>query len=220
MNIPPEDIDRLFRDAVHQMEDTPSSTRFRQDRFWQQLQPQLEPKRTSRKVLWFRIAAGIGVFLLVTTVVWQFYLQQQQLNVYAMELNQLKSAYSKATLKLEKSNDSTYTERVVTNNVEKKDTLYIIKTTSIPLIQKQFIETPLALVDTTSLKGSDSIPQNVIKPSQMAKAHKPFRVVHANEVPRSTNYSDMQDDPSFVVKQQATDDHTPKLTITLTRKQN
>ncbi len=203
----PEDIDRLFRAETERLADIPPRTSFQKERFWQQLEYRLEPKKKSRSyLLEYGIAAGLLLLGMAVTLSWRIQEQQRELKNYAQELRQLKN------------------EKRVAAPVHQVDTVFLL-----PDLTKETLPLPPPKPARTQPK-SLSVPQVSQEPvikmtltvpdsatestDRLATTRKPFRIVSKNHLPRPLK--EIPDTEGMYVK--AERQHTPKITISLTTK--
>jgi cytoskeletal protein RodZ len=214
MNIPPEDIDRLFRDETERLSEVSPDTAFDRDRFWQQLQTRLEPPKTVRRqLLWYRVAAGIVLVCITVLFSWKLYQQQRQLESYAMQLSQLKRVASITPVVGDLDTVSSAAIRQpeahkAEARVQQSKKTEITPTAVLPPALPPPVVSPAA----TLVLADTSLEKLTQQP--MPGSRKPFRIVPKNRLPYT--FKQLPETQGMYVK--AERQHSPKLTISLTPK--
>lgn len=214
MNIPPEDIDRLFREETERLSEVPPATAFDRDRFWQQLQTRLEPPKTVRRqLLWYRVAAGIVLLCITALFSWKLYQQQRQLEGYAMQLSQLKRVASVTpavgdldTVSLAAIRQPE-THKAETRMKQPKNT-----GTAPAAVLPPALPPPVVSPVSTLVLADTSLEKLTQQP--ISGSRKPFRIVPKNRLPYT--FKELPETQGMYVK--AERQHSPKLTISLTPK--
>ena len=205
----PEDIDRLFRGETERLADVPPATSFQKERFWQQLETRLEPRKKSRSyLLEYGIAASLLLLGIVVALGWKIQEQQKELKSYAHELKELKN------------------EDRLSAPLHRIDTVFILPELAkekLPLPQPkparrqpESLSVPQVSENPTS-ELTPTAPDSVTESTdRLATTRKPFRIVSKNHLPRPVK--ELADTEGMYVK--AERQHTPKITVSLTTKSN